>query len=161
MKVILMFFLCLLSNSSYSADTLKKINFSEASIDIPVKWNADKKNNCLFVTDGRKNISNYLTVCRSLDNGESDYFRMNEDGDWEAITEGVPVLADMNVTSKFTGMSAIISCKHKDDAGYHSEQCFQAEIDLPSHIRFIFAGQGDVSLFKYYKEVYLSFKVKK
>lgn len=161
MKVILMFFLCLLSNSSYSAEALKKINFNEASIDIPVKWNADKKNNCLFVTDGNKNTSNYLTICRSLANGESDYFTMNENGDWEAITEGVPVLADMNITSEFTGMSAIVSCKHKDEAGYHSDQCFQAEINLPSHTRFIFSGQGNLSLFKDYKKTYLSFEVEK
>lgn len=69
-------------------------------------------------------------------------------------------MTDVIVTSKFTGMSAIVSCKYQDDAGYHTEQCFQAEINLPQKTNFIFIGRGDSSLFKDYKRVYLSFKVK-
>jgi len=76
------------------------------------------------------------------------------------VTDGVPVLADVNVTPKFTGMSAIVSCKYKDDAGYHSEQCFQAEINLHQKISFIFTSNGDSELFESYKDVYLSFRVK-
>jgi len=85
---------------------------------------------------------------------------MNDGGEWEAVTEGIPVLADINVTPKFTGMSAVISCKSEDDAGYHSEQCFQAEIDLPKETNFIFTGRGDPYFFDYYKSIYLSFKIR-
>lgn len=76
------------------------------------------------------------------------------------MTDGIPVLAELNITSKFTGMSAIVSCKYKDDEGYHTEHCFQAEINLPQKINFIFTGRGDLNLFKDYKKVYLSFDVK-
>ncbi|MIG41079.1 hypothetical protein AHW95_24390, partial [Salmonella enterica subsp. enterica] len=63
-------------------------------------------------------------------------------------------------TSKFTGMSAIVSCRIKDDTGYHAEQCFQAEIKLPGNMVFIFTGVGDSSLFNDYREIFLSFEIK-
>ncbi|AAM86909.1 hypothetical protein LXP63_20630 [Yersinia pestis subsp. pestis] len=127
---------------------------------------SQQKNDCLIMRAEHVNASDYLKLCRnssseeSEESEESDYFTMNDRGEWEAVTDGIPVLADINVTSKFTGMSAVISCKYEDDAGYHSEQCFQAEINLPKKINFIFTGRGDPSLFNYYKSIYLSFKVR-
>lgn len=156
----MMFFLCLFASSCYSGGNYKSTSLEEAAINIPAKWNVNKKNDCLIIRAEHVNTSDYLKLCRNSSSEESDYFTMNDDGKWEAVTDGIPVLADINVTSKFTGMSAVISCKYKDEAGYHSEQCFQAEINLPQKINFIFTGRGDSSLFKDYKNVYLSFNVK-
>ncbi|ELJ5853399.1 hypothetical protein RS425_001759 [Enterobacter kobei] len=114
----------------------------------------------MFVKDKQVSASDYLKICRNLSSEEGDYFKANNDGEWEAVTDGIPILADVNVTPEFTGMSAIVSCKYKDDAGYHSEQCFQAEINLPQKISFIFTGNGDSKLFESYKAVYISFSVK-
>ncbi|WP_313108899.1 hypothetical protein [Atlantibacter sp.] len=160
MKTILMVFLCLFMTPSYSKENYKTITFHEASISLPAKWSVSKKNDCMFVKDKQVSASDYLKICRDSSSEEGDYFKENDDGEWEAVTDGVPVLADVNVTPKFTGMSAIVSCKYKDDAGYHSEQCFQAEINLPLKITFIFTSSGNPKLFKNYKDVYLSFRVK-
>ncbi|QCT22662.1 hypothetical protein FEM41_11395 [Jejubacter calystegiae] len=108
----------------------------------------------------RVNESDYLKVCKDTSSDESDYFTVNDDGEWEAVTDGVPVVADVNITSEFTAMSAIVSCKYKDDAGYHTDQCFQAEVNLPKKISYFFIGRGDSSLFNDYKKVYLSLKIK-
>ncbi|AJK15959.1 Uncharacterised protein [Yersinia pseudotuberculosis] len=156
----MMFFLILFANSCYSGEEHKSTPLGEAAINIPVKWKVNKKNDCLIMRAEHVNASDYLKLCRNSSSEESDYFTMNDRGEWEAVTDGIPVLADINVTSKFTGMSAVISCKYEDDAGYHSEQCFQAEINLPKKINFIFTGRGDPSLFNYYKSIYLSFKVR-
>lgn len=145
--------------SSYSSD-YKLIHLRDASVRIPVKWSVKKNNNCLLIRNEQVKLLNLLKVCRVLSSEDSAYFTRNDDGEWEAVTDGIPVLADLNITSKFTGMSAIVSCKYKDDAGYHTEQCFQAEINLPQKINFIFTGRGDLNLFKDYKKVYLSFDVK-
>lgn len=155
-----MFFLCLFASSSYSEGNYKSISLEEAVINIPAKWYVNRKNDCLFIRVEHVNAFDYLKLCRGSSIEESDYFKMDDDDKWEAITDGTPVFADVNVTSKFTGMSAIVSCKYKDDAGYHTEQCFQAEINLPQKINFIFTGRGDSSLFNDYKEVYLSFNIK-
>jgi hypothetical protein len=136
------------------------VNFKNASIDIPAKWSAKEKGDCLLIRPKLQDAANYLEVCKNQSSDESYYFTMNDDGEWEAVTEGIPILADMNVTPKYKGMSATVSCKYKDNAGYHTEQCFQAEIDLPSHINFIFTGRGDSYLFNEYKKSYLSFKTK-
>lgn len=160
MKTILMIFLCLFMAPSYSKENYKAITFHEASISLPEKWSVSKKDDCMFVKDKKVSASDYLKICRESPSEEGDYFKMNDDGEWEAVTDGVPVLADVNVTPKFTGMSAIVSCKYKDDAGYHSEQCFQAEINLPQKISFVFTSNGDSESFKYYKGVYLSFRLK-
>lgn len=157
---MIIFIFVFFSGTSYSSETYKSINFKDATIAIPVKWNFKEKEDCLFIWKEQVQLANYLRVCRGTSSGESDYFTMNDDGVWEAITEGVPILADVSVTTKYTGMSAIVSCKYKDDAGYHTDECFQAEIELPTHIKFIFTGRGDSSLFKNYKETYLSFKIK-
>ena len=159
MKVILIFLLFLFAGTSYGNEDYKIISFKEAIINIPAKWKVNKKNDCLFISKKHVSASDYLKVCKYAPSDESYYFAINDDGKWEAVTDGIPVLADVNVTPKFTGMSAIVSCKYKDDAGYHTEQCFQAEIDLPINMVFIFTGRGDSSLFKDYKEVYLSFKI--
>ncbi|GAB2947128.1 hypothetical protein GCM10011328_41360 [Hafnia psychrotolerans] len=156
----MMFFLFLFANSCYSREEYKSTSLEEAAINTPVKWKVNKKNGCLIIRAEHANASDYLKLCRNSFSEESDYFTMNDRGEWEAVTDGIPVLADINVTSKFTGMSAVISCKYEDDAGYHSEQCFQAEINLPKKINFIFTGRGDPSLFDYYKIIYLSFKVR-
>lgn len=160
MKAITLFFVCLFAGSCYCGENYKSVSLADAIINIPAKWNVSVKNDCLIIRSENVNASDYLKLCRTSSNGESDYFSLNDDGLWEAITEGIPVLAEVNVTSKFTGMSAIVSCKYKDDAGYHTDQCFQAEIKLPQKINFIFTGRGDSSLFKAYKSTYLSFKVK-
>lgn len=160
MKVILIFICLFFPGSVYSGEDYKLISFKEAIVKIPAKWYVNKKNNCLFIRKGHLGLSNHLKLCRDTLNEESYYFTMNDDGKWEAVTDGVPVLADVNVTSEFIGMSAIVACKYKDDAGYHTGQCYQAEIKLPQKITFIFTGIGDSPLFKDYKEVYLSFKVK-
>lgn len=160
MKFILTFLLCLFPISSYSGENYKLVSFKGTTINIPIEWNVKEKDNCLFIKGERVKTSDSLQICRDISSDESNYFTMNDDGEWAAVSDGIPVLADVNTTSKFTGMSAIVSCKFKDDAGYHTEQCFQAEINLPLNISFIFIGRGDASLFKDYKEVYLSLKIK-
>jgi len=105
----------------------KSTSLDEATINIPEKWNVKKNNNCLIIKAEHVYASDYLKLCRNVSNEESDYFTMNDDGKWEAVTDGIPVLANINTSSKFTGMSAVVSCKYKDDAGYHSEQCFQGK----------------------------------
>ncbi|MFS7223661.1 hypothetical protein [Rahnella inusitata] len=160
MKNIMILFLFLFANSCYSREEYKSTFLEEAAINIPVKWKVNKKNDCLIISDEHANSSDYLKLCRNSSSEKSDYFTMNDGGEWEAVTEGIPVLADINVTPKFTGMSAVISCKSEDDAGYHSEQCFQAEIDLPKETNFIFTGRGDPYFFDYYKSIYLSFKIR-
>ncbi|ROR07578.1 hypothetical protein [Erwinia sp. JUb26] len=160
MKVMIIFLLILFSGSSYSRESYQSIDLKDAYIAIPTKWNVKEKEGCLFVSKGNMQSTSYLKVCRGNSSSESDYFTMNDDGVWEAITDGVAVLADVNVTTEYTGMSAIVLCKYKDSAGYHTDKCFQAEVDLPSHINFIFTGKGDSSLFNDYKESYLSFKIK-
>jgi hypothetical protein len=160
MKAIVAFYFILFCELGYSGEIYKLIVFKDSTITIPVKWNFKEKENCLFVGKELVQSASYLKVCKETSSGKSDYFTMNDDGVWEAITDGVPILADVNITNEFTGMSAIVSCKYKDDAGYHTDKCFQAEIDLPTHITFIFSGRGDPSLFKDYKESYLSFKIK-
>ncbi|WP_421356732.1 hypothetical protein [Pseudocitrobacter faecalis] len=160
MKIVITLLFVLFSGSSYSSETYKSINFKEATIAIPAKWNFAEEEDCLFIWKGQFQSVSYLRVCRGMSSGESDYFTVNDNGVWEAITDGVPILADVFVTTKYTGMSAIVSCKYNDDAGYHTGKCFQAEIELPTHINFTFAGVGESSLFKDYKEAYLSFKIK-
>lgn len=160
MRVITILLFILFSGLCYGSESFKSIVFKDAVIVIPAKWNFKEKENCLLIRKDIVQSANYLKICRETSSGENDYFTMNDDKVWEAITDGVPILADVNVTKEFTGMSAIVSCKYKDDAGYHTDKCFQAEIDLPTHINFIFSGRGDPSLFKDYKESYLSFKIK-
>ncbi|WP_235956008.1 hypothetical protein [Rouxiella aceris] len=160
MKAMAIFLFVFFPCSGYSRESYKSIIFKDSTITIPAKWNFKEKENCLFVRDELAQSGRYLKICRETSSGESDYFTMNDDGVWEAITDGAPILADINVTTEFTGVSAIVSCKYKDEAGYHTDKCFQAEIDLPNHINFIFSGRGDPSLFKDYKESYLSFKIK-
>lgn len=160
MIIITVFLLCLFSSSSYGGEDYNLVSFKGTAINIPAKWNVIEKDNCLFIKGERVKTSGSLKFCREISSNESDYFKINDNGEWEAVSDGIPVLADVNTTSKFTSMSAIVSCKFKDDAGYHTEQCFQAEINLPLNISFIFIGRGDASLFKDYKEVYLSLKVK-
>jgi hypothetical protein len=160
MKNIMVFFLFFFSMSSYSED-YKKISLKEGEFTIPANWIVNKNNKkCLIINQKNINAINHLKLCRTTYSEDGDYFTTNDDGEWEAVTDGIPVLADVSVTSQFTGMSAIVSCKHKDEAGYHTEQCFQAEINLPQKINFIFNGRGDSSLFEDYKRVYLSFKIK-
>lgn len=160
MKSMVILFFILFSGLGYGNESYRSITLEDAVITIPDKWDVKEKENCLFIRKDLVQSDSYLKVCRETSNGESDYFTMNDDNVWEAITDGIPILADVNVTKDFTGMSAIVSCKYKDDAGYHTDKCFQAEIDLPTHINFIFSGRGDPSLFKDYKESYLSFKIK-
>ncbi|EIP3949554.1 hypothetical protein LSB85_001326 [Salmonella enterica] len=160
MKIILIFFLFLFTDTIYGDDGHKTIYLREGGINTPAKWNVNKENDCLFVGKPHINKDDRLKICRYISSEESNYFTTNESGEWEAITDGIPVLADVNTTPKFTGMNAIVSCKYKDDAGYHTGLCFQAEIHLPRNIVFIFTGRGDLSLFEDYKKVYFSFKIK-
>lgn len=96
------------SSSCYSLDSYKSISFEDTVINIPEKWNVNKKNDCLIIRAEHVNASDYLKLCRNSSSEESDYFTMNDDGEWEAVTDGIPVLADINVTSRLTGMSAVI-----------------------------------------------------
>lgn len=160
MKVVIILLFIPFPGLGYGSESYKSVAFKDAVIAIHAKWNFKEKENCLLIRKDVVQSDSYLKVCRETSSGESDYFTMNDDKVWEAITDGVPILADVNITKEFTGMSAIFSCKYKDDAGYHTDKCFQAEIILPTHINFIFSGRGDTSLFKDYKESYLSFKIK-
>lgn len=155
-----MFFLFSFTTSCFSEEHTKLTSLDEATISIPKKWNINKKNNCLIIKAMHVNPSDYLKLCKNISNEESNYFTMNDKGEWEAVTDGIPVLADINTTSKFTGMSAVVSCKYKDDAGYHSEQCFQAEIKSSEEVNFLFIGRGNPSLFNNYNKIYLSFILK-
>lgn len=91
---------------------------------------------------------------------EATFFTVNNEGRWEAVSEGIPISADINVTPKFVGMNAIVSCRFNDDSGYHVDQCFQAEITLPENHYIIFTGTGDSTFFMVYKNIYESLKVK-
>jgi hypothetical protein len=159
-KKIIIFFLFSFTTPCFSEDHPKSTSLDEATINIPEKWNVKKNNNCLIIKAEHVYASDYLKLCRNVSNEESDYFTMNDNGKWEAVTDGIPVLANIKTSSKFTGMSAVVSCKYKDDTGYHSEQCFQAEIKLPQKVNFIFTGRGNPSLFSDYNKVYLSFMIK-
>ncbi|EHY8743562.1 hypothetical protein K4785_001082 [Salmonella enterica subsp. enterica serovar Krefeld] len=147
-------------SSTYGEENYKNIHFKNATINIPARWVAKKKDDCLLISKNHINLFSYLYVCTDVATNKNSFFTKNDDGEWEAVTDGVPVLADVNITPKFTGMSAIVSCRYKDDAGYHIDQCFQAAIVLPTKIMFVFIGRGDSSLFNNYKEIYRSFKVK-
>ncbi|HDV3874463.1 TPA: hypothetical protein RH268_004728, partial [Escherichia coli] len=107
-----------------------------------------------------KNTTAYLKVCEYISRTGSDFFTVNNEGKWEAASEGIPVLADINITPEFVGMNAIVSCRINDDSGYHVDQCFQAEITFPENHFIIFTGTGDSALFMVYKNIYASLKVK-
>ena len=157
---LLMIFLLVFWGSNHDSEIHKSIDFKDVTIVIPAEWSVKEKEDCLFVWKGKVQPVSYLRMCRVISSGESDYFTMNDDKIWEAITNGIPVLTDVSVTTEYTGMSAIVLCKYKDNAGYHTDKCFQAEIELPTNIKFIFVGRGDSSFFKSYKKIYLSFKIK-
>ncbi|WP_337264497.1 MULTISPECIES: hypothetical protein [unclassified Serratia (in: enterobacteria)] len=157
-------FLILLSiffiDYTYANQSYKDVLFKSATLSIPTKWKVKVENNCLSVNDPSAQGSGDFTVCKYISSEDSDYFIKNEDDKWEAMTEGVPVLADVNVISKLTGLSAIVECRYKDDAGYHVDQCFQAEIFLPKNAGFTFVGKGNPHFYDAYKKIYLSFKLK-
>ncbi|HCJ1187834.1 TPA: hypothetical protein NQN94_004753, partial [Salmonella enterica] len=115
-------------SSTYGEENYKNIHFKNATINIPARWVANKKDDCLLISKNHINVFSYLYVCTDAATNKNSFFTKNDDGEWEAVTDGVPVLADVNITPKFIGMSAIVSCRYKDDAGYHIDQCFQAVI---------------------------------
>lgn len=159
MKVILFLSLYLLVSTTYGGTETRKVSFEEAMLGIPSQWMNFERKGCLLIGERSVDTNDYLKICKYTSDNDKVYFSMNDDGEWEAVTEGAPVLADVNFTSKFKGMSAIVSCRIRDDAGYHSTQCFQAEIDLPENISYIFTGIGNSSFFEQYKKIYLSFNV--
>ncbi|MHA7846358.1 hypothetical protein [Serratia sp. D1N4] len=158
------YFLILLSiffiDYTYASQRYKDVLFNGATLSIPTELKANEENNCLNINDPSAQGSGNFTICKYISRKDSYYFIKNEDDKWEAMTEGVPVLADVNVISKLTGLSAIVACRYKDDAGYHVDQCFQAEILLPKKSGFTFMGKGDPHAFDVYKKIYSSFKLK-
>ncbi|MFC0227875.1 hypothetical protein [Serratia aquatilis] len=136
------------------------IFFKGAELSIPPKWKVDEKNGCLNIKRHGSYDLESFEICKYTSSEGGYLFVRNEDDKWEAVTEGTPILADVNAISKFTGLSAIVSCRYKDDAGYHLEQCFQAEIFLPKNKGFTFIGKGDLNSFDIYKKIYLSLKIK-
>ncbi|SUF58565.1 hypothetical protein [Salmonella enterica] len=160
MRFVLFFFLYLFVITAHGGGFYKNIYFKGVTLEIPARWTVDEKNNCLSIGQKHVNVSGHLNVCTYVATDKKYFFTMNDDGEWEAVTDGIPVLADVNVTPKFTGMSAIVACRYKDDTGYHIDQCFQAEVELPTNIMFVFIGVGDLSLFENYRKIYFSFNVK-
>ncbi|MTH48549.1 hypothetical protein [Intestinirhabdus alba] len=162
MKFIIFIFFVFYTNYSYSDESRKIISFKEGSLSVPYKWFVEHEDNCIRLSKYAEDDSSYLTVCKyksDEENEKENYFIINEDGKWEAVNDGIPVLADLNIRSNFTGKSAIVSCRYKDEAGYHIDECFQAEVDLPVNTFFVFTGRGSSSFFKEYKDIYLSFEI--
>lgn len=148
------------SKNSYGSDHLKIISLNEVTFKVPVHWFITKIKDCLLISKENKNTTAYLKVCEYISRTGSDFFTVNNEGRWEAVSEGIPISADINVTPKFVGMNAIVSCRFNDDSGYHVDQCFQAEITLPENHYIIFTGTGDSTFFMVYKNIYESLKVK-
>lgn len=160
MRLIFIIFFCFFIENSYGSSHLKIISFNEVTFKVPVNWSITKSKDCLFIGKKHKNATVYLTVCKYISHTGSDFFAVNDEGQWEAISKGIPILADINVSQKIVGMNAIVSCRFNDDSGYHVDQCFQAEITLPENHFIIFTGTGDSTLFIVYKNIYASLKVK-
>ncbi|HEL5977408.1 TPA: hypothetical protein UOS68_004543 [Escherichia coli] len=119
-----------------------------------------KSKDCLSISKEHENTTTYLKICEYISRTGSEFFTVNNEGRWEAASEGIPVLANINITPNFVGMNAIVSCRINDNSGYHVDQCFQAEITLPENNFIIFTGTGDSALFMAYKNIYVSLKVK-
>ncbi|EQA0456404.1 hypothetical protein FZN09_23150 [Escherichia coli] len=119
-----------------------------------------KSKDCLSISKEHENTTTYLKICEYISRTGSEFFTVNNEGRWEAASEGIPVLANINITPNFVGMNAIVSCRINDNSGYHVDQCFQAEITLPENNFIIFTGTGDSALFMSYKNIYVSLKVK-
>ncbi|WP_222840001.1 hypothetical protein [Escherichia marmotae] len=160
MRLTFIIFFCFFIEDSYGSDHLKIISFNEVTFEVPVNWFITKSKDCLSISKEYRNTTTYIKVCESISRTGSDFFTVNNEGRWEAASEGIPVLADINVTPEFVGMSAIVSCRINDDSGYHVDQCFQAEIALPENHFIIFTGTGNSTLFMIYKNIYASLKVK-
>lgn len=160
MRAIFIIFFCFFIGNSYGSDHLKIISLNEVTFKVPVSWFITKIKDCLFISKEYKNTTAYLKVCEYISSTGSDFFTMNNEGRWEAVSEGIPILADINIMEKFVGMNAIVSCRFNDDSGYHVDQCFQAEITLPENHYIIFTGTGDSTFFMVYKNIYASLKVK-
>lgn len=160
MKYILTMLFVFSIGYSYGEENFKIISLNDVTLKIPTTWQVNRKKDCLYISKKHIEASAYLKVCKYISSEKSNFFFMNNDSIWEAVTEGIPVLAEINVTPKFIGMSAVVSCRINDRFGYHADQCFQAEINLPENRVFIFTGTGNSTLFKDYTDIYLSFKLK-
>ncbi|MFZ4215900.1 hypothetical protein ACOZB2_31635, partial [Pantoea endophytica] len=111
MKVILFLSLYLLVSTTYGGTETRKVSFEEAMLGIPGQWINFERKGCLLIGERSVDTNDYLKICKYTSDNDKVYFSMNDDGEWEAVTEGAPVLADVNFTSKFKGMSAIVSCR--------------------------------------------------
>lgn len=160
MKAFFMLFFIFIIGCAHGNDRHRYVSFKGMELSIPPKWKVNEKNSCLNIKNPGGYNSDNFEICKYTSSEDGYLFIKNEDGNWEAVTEGTPILADVNVISKFTGLSAIVSCRYKDDAGYHIDQCFQAEILLPKNKGFTFTGKGNSNSFAIYKKIYLSFKIK-
>lgn len=156
----MLFFFIIFIGCAHGDEGYKYIFFKGAELSIPSKWTVNEKNNCLNIKRHEVYNSEYFEICEYTSSEDSYLFVKNEDEKWEAVTEGTPILADVNIISKLIGLSAVVSCRYKDDAGYHIDQCFQAEIFLPKNKGFTFIGKGDLNSFDVYKKIYLSLKIK-
>ncbi|EMO6901926.1 hypothetical protein [Pluralibacter gergoviae] len=133
------------------------VYFKDGIISVPVQWSVKQKN-CLYIS--RTNQVNGLEVCSYMAEYGSNYFRENGEGKWEATSDGIPVLANLDRISKFTGMSARTQCRYDDGTGYHITYCFQDEISLPDDMKYTFIAIGDPYFFEEYNKIYLSFRAK-
>lgn len=160
MRSIFIIFFCFFIENSYGSDHLKIISLNEVTFEVPVNWFITKSKDCLSISKEHENTTTYLKICEYISRTGSEFFTVNNEGRWEAASEGIPVLANINITPNFVGMNAIVSCRINDNSGYHVDQCFQAEITLPENNFIIFTGTGDSALFMAYKNIYVSLKVK-
>ncbi|MDJ6287696.1 hypothetical protein LEG44_19800, partial [Salmonella enterica] len=66
MRVILFFLGCLLVSSTYGEENYKNIHFKNATINIPARWVANKKDDCLLISTNHINLFSYLYVCTDV-----------------------------------------------------------------------------------------------
>lgn len=137
----MIFILVSFSSCLYAEGDYRSILFKEGKINISSDWRAINQNDCLHVGGEGVDESNYLKLCQYASSERTNYFFINDDGKWEAVTDGVPVLADINVSSTFTGMSATVSCRYivgSRSAGFWPINAKIKEFDISfEHSRFI------------------------
>lgn len=98
MRTIFIISFCFFIGNSYGSDHLKIISLNEVTFKVPVQWFITKIKDCLFISKEYKNTTAYLKVCEYMSRTGSDFFTVNNEGRWEAVSEGIPILAQGKIT---------------------------------------------------------------